>query len=97
MLLTLVAIEDRVFEGRQEVAKRDASWMGLASVGPHFVLCSGIGWYIGYKWVDPWFGTTGVFSIIFLVLGIIAGFLNLYREVVRLNKNEEIQDNDEQT
>ncbi len=76
------------------MAQRNSDWMGLASIGPHFAFSVIIGWLIGYKWLDPWLDTSPWFAILFLLLGVVAGFLNLYRELVRLNKREEDENED---
>ncbi|MCF8024091.1 MAG: AtpZ/AtpI family protein [Desulfobacteraceae bacterium] len=46
-----------------------------------------IGLFIGL-WIDKTFGTEPVFMFIFLVLGIIAGFNNIYLAVKRSKKEE---------
>ena len=38
--------------------------------------------------IDKFFSTKPIFLLIFLVLGIIAGFYNLYKSAQNLNKND---------
>ena len=38
--------------------------------------------------IDNFFSTKPIFLLIFLVLGIIAGFYNLYKSAQNLNKND---------
>jgi ATP synthase protein I len=49
----------------------------LSTVGLTLVFATVIGLYIGLK-LDQWFGTSPWFTAIFLLLGIIAGFRNLF-------------------
>lgn len=52
--------------------------MGLAaSMGISIVLATVIGLALGY-WLDKVFDTSPWLTLIFLVLGIVAGFRNLY-------------------
>jgi F0F1-type ATP synthase assembly protein I len=50
----------------------------LSTVGLSFVLAIVLGAGAGLL-LDRWFGTTKVFFLIFFVLGVIAGILNVYR------------------
>jgi ATP synthase protein I len=54
----------------------------LSSVGIGLVAASLIGAGAGYL-IDKHFHTTPIFTLILLFLGIIAGFLNIYRTVTR--------------
>jgi ATP synthase protein I len=50
----------------------------LSTVGISFVLATILGAWFGYL-LDKWFGTGPLFFLIFFVLGIIAGVVNVYR------------------
>jgi ATP synthase protein I len=50
----------------------------LSTVGFSFVLAIVLGAGAGLL-LDRWFGTTKVFFLIFFLLGVIAGILNVYR------------------
>ncbi|MBF0531165.1 MAG: AtpZ/AtpI family protein [Deltaproteobacteria bacterium] len=50
-----------------------ASTMGIS-----VVLATIIGFFIGYYLLDQWLGTKPLFTIIFLLVGIVAGFRNMY-------------------
>ena len=50
----------------------------LSTVGFSFVLAIVLGAGAGLV-LDRWFGTTKVFFLIFFLLGVIAGILNVYR------------------
>jgi ATP synthase protein I len=56
----------------------------LTSVGVGLIISIMIGYFIGY-WLDKHLHTSQIFTIIFVVLGMGAGFLNLFRT---LNKND---------
>ena len=63
----------------QEETKKALRLMGHASaLGIAIVLATAIGLAIGY-WLDRVFDTSPWLTIIFLLLGIIAGFRNFYR------------------
>jgi ATP synthase protein I len=52
----------------------------LSSMGIAMVLCTFIGLLMGI-YIDKYFGTKPWFTIIFLVLGIVAGFKNMYEMI----------------
>ena len=60
----------------------------LLTVGIMFPACIGIGYGIGY-WVDRWVGTRSVFKILFLLFGIAAGFVNLFRIVHKISNDDQ--------
>ena len=66
----------------------------LAGLGPQMVGSLAIGGLIGY-FIDEWLETGPVFLIIFIVLGLTSGFLELYRALVSLEREEEKERNRE--
>ncbi len=65
--------------------KRGSSYMELtvlASVGTQIVVSTFIGFGMGY-WLDKHLGTRPVLMLVFMLLGVAAGFLNIYRTVAR--------------
>ena len=58
-------------------------YMGLAFLLPISVV---IGYAIGY-YLDQWFGTTYL-RIIFLVLGVVSGFISLVKELQKREKSD---------
>ncbi|OGL47850.1 MAG: hypothetical protein A2161_19560 [Candidatus Schekmanbacteria bacterium RBG_13_48_7] len=56
------------------------------SLGIALVLCTVIGLMIGF-YLDKWLGTKPWLLLIFLFLGISAGFFTLYREVKSYTEN----------
>jgi ATP synthase protein I len=54
----------------------------LSSIGIAFILCSFIGFGIGY-YIDTLIHTKPVFMIVFIIVGTIAGFLNAYRTITK--------------
>jgi ATP synthase protein I len=61
-----------------------------SSIGFQVVFAIFIGLGIGV-WLDTMFGTRPKLSLVFLVLGVVAGFLNYYR-FVRRQQEEDSQD-----
>jgi len=59
----------------------------LLTVGIMFPVCIGIGYGMGYV-LDRWFGTHSVFKIAFLLFGIVAAFLNLFKTINKVEKDE---------
>jgi ATP synthase protein I len=55
----------------------------LLTIGIMFPACIGIGYGIGY-FLDEWVGTGSTFKVIFLLFGIAAGFINLFRTVNKI-------------
>ena len=64
----------------------------VSSMGISVVLAIGIGVWFGLS-LDRWFGTKPWFFYIFLILGIAAGFKNIYviasREINRKNNGDQ--------
>jgi ATP synthase protein I len=61
----------------------------LLSLGIMFPVCIGIGYGIGY-FFDRWVGTRSVFKVLFLLFGIAAAFINLFRTVNKVSDKDEI-------
>jgi ATP synthase protein I len=61
-------------------------------VGLNLVSATFVGLLLGY-WLDRWLGTKPWLLLLFLVLGIVAGFKNVVSEVKKIQK----ADRDEQT
>lgn len=60
-------------------------------IGLHLVSGPAVGFAIGYG-IDRWFGTSPWGKLIFLFIGIAAGFLNVYRDTKALLRKMEAQD-----
>ena len=60
--------------------------LGLLSAGLSFPVAIVIGYAMGY-FLDRWLGTTFL-KIVFLLLGIAAGFLSFYRAIVEAEKDQ---------
>ncbi len=65
----------------------------LSTVGLTIVFATVIGLFIGLK-LDGWLGTSPWFAALFLLLGIIAGFRNLFLHVKKSQKELENQSKD---
>jgi ATP synthase protein I len=59
-----------------------------SSIGIAMVLMIFGSLYVG-NWLDRKFGTLPYFTIIFLIIGVVAGFKNIYSVIMRNFKNEE--------
>lgn len=70
----------------------------LSSVGISMVAATFIGLAIGY-YLDRWLGTSPWLTLIFLLVGIVSGFRNIFiltaRELRRQQQNEQDQEQDE--
>ena len=66
----------------------------LSSLGISMVAATIIGLAMGY-YLDKWLETSPWFTLIFLVLGIIAGFRNIYILTERELKRQRNSNNDE--
>jgi len=56
------------------------SLLKASVVGLHLVTATFVGLIIGY-FLDKWLGTKPIFTIIFLLFGIAAGYKNMYLEI----------------
>lgn len=67
---------------RREKGREAVRLARLSSVGIAFILCTFIGYGIGY-YIDKSLHTRPVFTIVFTIAGIAAGFLNVYRTITK--------------
>lgn len=65
----------------------------LSALGIMFVASTFIGLAIGF-YLDRWLGTGPWLTLLFLVFGIVSAFVSLYREMKKLIKREEAEQND---
>ena len=70
------------------MARPKNDWLRLTAIGPHFLVSTLIGLYVGHK-IDQKFGTDPLWTVILALCGIAAGFLNLFRELAIINRAEE--------
>ena len=69
--------------------KKTLVQMGYASsIGIAMVIAIFSSLYLG-SWLDRKFGTLPYFTVIFLIIGVVAGFRNIYSVIMRNFKNEE--------
>ena len=57
----------------------------LGTMGIAMVAAVAIGLAVGY-WLDKWLGTGPWLTMLFALLGIVAGFLNMVRDVKRFGR-----------
>lgn len=63
-------------------------WLRLATIGPHFLACTLIGFWLGRQ-IDKLVGTDYLWAAIMSLFGVAAGFINLFKELSIINKAEE--------
>jgi ATP synthase protein I len=73
---------------RKKAVKYASNWLNASIVGIQFPVAMAIGYFWG-KWMDGWFGTEPWLTIVFAILGIIAGFVNLFRITLQTGRQEE--------
>lgn len=54
----------------------------LSSIGIAMIVCTAMGYFIGY-YLDKWLHSSPWFTIIFIITGVAAGFLNAYRTIIK--------------
>jgi ATP synthase protein I len=75
---------------RKRVFRSASTWLNLSVIGIQFPVAMAIGYFWG-KWMDGWFGTWPYLTGLFSLLGIIAGFVNLFRMTAQASRTEEDQ------
>lgn len=73
---------------KRKAFKYGSNWLNASIVGIQFPVAMAIGYFWG-KWMDGWFGTEPWLTIVFAILGIIAGFVNLFRITLQTGRQEE--------
>lgn len=70
---------------RDNAGESRRRWVDYSSVGLMFPLSIAVGFGMGYL-LDRWLRTTPIFTILFILYGVAAGFVNLYKVVRRHEK-----------
>jgi len=80
---------------KPETSKREAftSFLTYGSLGLEMGLCVAIGLGMGY-YLDRYFNTAPVLTLVFLVFGLVAGMKALYRTWKKAERESENKDND---
>ena len=73
---------------RNKAIKYGSNWLNASIVGIQFPVAMAIGYFWG-KWMDGLFGTEPWLTIVFSILGVIAGFVNLFRITMATAREEE--------
>ncbi len=68
--------------------KKFFKYLSLSTIGLHLVSGIIVGVLIGY-YLDKFFNTSPLLTIIFFFFGIVAGFRNMYKDVQKYILNEE--------
>jgi len=61
--------------------------LNATTIGLHLVSATFIGLAVGY-YLDKWLGTRPWLTLLMLILGVIAGFKNVFEEVKRIQAND---------
>lgn len=67
---------------------------GVGTIGLHMVSCTVVGLAAGF-FLDKWLDTRPVLTILFLLIGIAAGYKNIYLEAKRLQRQQDGDGGDE--
>ena len=78
----------RFFFKRDKPSEAMELFGNVATIGMQLVAATFIGLAMGY-YLDKWLGTEPGMLILFLLLGIITGFRDVYREAMRLQRQSE--------
>jgi ATP synthase protein I len=73
---------------KKKALRQGSNWLNASIVGIQFPVAMAIGYFWG-QWMDGLFGTKPWLTIIFFVLGLIAGFVNLFRITLSTGREEE--------
>jgi ATP synthase protein I len=78
-----------VLFGKKDSRREFFRFLGVAStVGINLVISTFVGFALGYFVLDRIFNTFPWFTLIFLILGIIAGFRYLFKVASRISNNK---------
>ena len=80
--------KDKLASNAQSNNDNKSSYLGSAfKLGTELVAAVAVGTIIGFI-LDNWFGTKPWFIIIFFLLGVIAGILNVFRVAKKMQEEE---------
>ena len=79
-----VFLELKPVNEKKDPKKKFVDIARLTSVGIGLVLCAFIGYWIG-NYIDHKFHTAPIFMVIFLIIGMGAGILNVFRTLSKNN------------
>jgi len=80
---------------KSETSKREAfaSFLTYGSLGLEMGLCVAIGLGMGY-YLDRYFKTAPILTLVFLVFGLVAGMRALYRTWKKAERESQVEDKD---
>lgn len=65
-----------------------SDYMWLASIGINLVASSVVGLFIGF-YLDKWLHTKPIFMFIFFIIGLGAGFRQIYKEIKKIGQDSQ--------
>ena len=80
---------------KPETSKREAfaSFLTYGSLGLEMGLCVAIGLGMGY-YLDRYFKTAPILTLVFLIFGLVAGMKALYRTWKKAERESQVEDKD---
>ena len=76
-------------EKKEPSSMRDLLW--VSTLGVNLVVATAVGVVVGH-YLDKWLKTQPVLTIIFFLIGTVAGFRQIYIEIRKMGKEDEDQD-----
>ena len=73
---------------RTKQLRRARIWLDVSIIGIQFPVAIALGYFFG-RWLDGLFGTAPWLMIVFALLGIAAGFVNLFRITAQAGRAEQ--------
>lgn len=78
-------------EKKKSVIKGFSKYISIGAIGLHLVSGIIVGIAVGY-YLDKVFDTSPILTIVFFILGVITGFYNMYKDVVKYVSGENSKD-----
>ncbi len=80
----------RVWSKKKSQLRQARTWLDVSVVGIQFPVAIALGFFFG-RWLDAQLNTTPYLTGLFVLFGIIAGFVNLFRITAAAARAEEIE------
>ncbi len=74
-------------ENKKSIFKGLTRYISIGAIGLHLVSGIIVGIAVGY-YLDKLFNTSPILTIVFFILGVITGFYNMYKDVVKYVSKE---------
>jgi len=74
-------------EKKRSVVKEFSKYISIGAIGLHLISGIIVGIAVGY-YLDKAFDTSPILTIVFFILGVITGFYNMYKDVIKYVSKE---------